>query len=117
MGIGARNNMINAYMVDPLTIVKWNGNDTWGEPLSGSFVDVKGYIEWKTRLVRNLQGEEVVSGVTVMLHKKIDKAAYLGRALCHEDRIQIGGEDFDRAIIEIRAPKDFSHPHYEVYLA
>ena len=109
--------MINTYMVDPLTIIRWNGNDDWGEPLSASFIDVKGYIEWKTRLVRNQRGEEVVSGVTVMLPKKIDRPAYLDRALCHEDRIQIGGEDFDRAIIEIKTPKDFSHPHYEVALA
>jgi len=109
--------MINVYLVDPLTIVKWNGNDTWNEPLSASLIDVKGYIEWKTKLVRNLQGEEVVSSVTVMLPKKIDKAAYLGRALCHEDRIQIGSEDFDRAIIEIKTPKAFSGGHYEVNLA
>ena len=108
---------VNVYMVDPLTIVMWNGNDTWGEPLSGTLVDVKGYIEWKTRLVRNLQGEEVVSSVTIMLPKKIDRTAYLGRALMHEDRIQIGSEDFDRAIIVIHTPKDFSHPHYEVVLA
>lgn len=109
--------MIEVYMVDPITIIKWNGNDQWNEPLSGTLIDVKGYVEWKTRLVRNQQGEQVESSVTVMLSKKIDKAAYLGRTVCHEDRIQIGGEDFDRAIIEIRTPKDFSHPHYEVYLA
>jgi len=109
--------MINAYMVDPLTIIKWMGQDDWGEPLSGAMVEVKGYVEYKTRLVRNVQGEQVVSSVTVMLPKKIDGAGYLGRALCHEDRIQIGGEDFNRAIIAIHTPKAFSGPHYEVSLA
>ena len=109
--------MINAYMVDPITIIKWNGNDNWGEPLSGSPIDVRGYVEWKTRLVRNVQGEEVVSSVTVMLPKKIDRATHLGRALCHEDRIQIDTESFNRAIIAIHTPKAFSSPHYEVYLA
>jgi len=109
--------MINAYMVDPITVIKWNGNDNWGEPLSGSLIDVRGYVEWKTRLVRNVQGEEVVSSVTVMLPKKIDRAIYLGRALCHEDRIQINAESFNRAIIAIHTPKAFSGPHYEVYLA
>ena len=108
---------IDAYMVDDLTILMWNGEDTWGEPLSGTMVEVKGYIEWKTRLVRNVLGEEVTSSVTIMLPKKIDKAAYLGRALCHEDRIWIGGESFDRAIIVIGTPKAFSRPHYEVALA
>ena len=109
--------MINAYMVVPLTIIMWNGNDDWGEPLSGTMVEVKGYIEWKTRLVRNVRGEEVVSNVTVMLPKKIDRVAYLGRALCHEDRIQIDSESFNRAIIAIHTPKAFSGPHYEIYLA
>ena len=109
--------MINAYMVDPIAIIKWTGEDTWGEPLSGTMVEVKGYVEWKTRLVRNVRGEEVVSNVTVMLPKKIDRVAYLGRALCHEDRIQIDSESFNRAIIAIHTPKAFSGPHYEIYLA
>ena len=110
--------MIGVYCVDDLVIVKWNGEDTWGEPCSGTMVEVKGYVEWKTRLVRNLQGEEVVSTVTIYIQKKIDRPAYLNRALCHEDRIiEVNGETFDRAIIAINAPKDFSHPHYEVALA
>lgn len=104
-------------------ILKWNGNDSWGEPLSGTIIDVKGYVEWKTRLVRNRQGEEVVSTVMIYLPKKIARRGYLGRSLLHEDKIQIGSEDFERAIIDIRTPKDFSPnismfgPHYEVYLA
>lgn len=109
--------MINAYCVDPLTIVKWNGNDSWGEPMSGTYYDVKGYIVWKTQLVRNQRGEEVQSAVMVYLPWKITRAAYLGRELLHEDRIILGAEPFDRAIVDIRKPKDFSHPHYEVYLA
>ena len=109
--------MINAYMVDPITIIKWNGEDTWGEPLSGSMIEIKGYVEYKTKLVRNIHGEEVVSSVTVMLPKKIDGISYLGRVLCHEDRIQINTESFNRAIIAIHTPKAFSNPHYEVSLA
>jgi hypothetical protein len=109
--------MINAYCVDRMTIIMWNGNDSWGEPVSGSMVDVKGYIVWKTQLVRNLQGENVISSAMVYLPHKIERAAYLGRELLHEDRIVLGSQPFDRAIIDIRRPKDFSHPHYEVYLA
>ena len=108
--------MINAYMVDPLTIIKWMGQDDWGEPLSGTMVEVKGYVEYKTRLVQNVQGEDVVTSATVMLPKKIDGVAYLGRALCHEDRILIDGESASRAIIAIGTPKAFSGPHYMVAL-
>jgi len=109
--------MLDAYCVDAIAILRWEGNDSWGEPASGTEIAVRGYVEWKTRLVRNARGEEVASTVMVYLPSKIDGAAYLGRKLSHEDRIWIGGESFDRAIIDIRKPKDFSHPHYEVYLA
>lgn len=112
--------MMNAYAVDPITIIKSNGFDSWGEPNSGSSgseIDVKGYVEWKTKLVRDNKGEERVSSVMIYLPIKIESAAFLNRRLSHEDRIQIGGESFDRAIIDIRRPKDFSHPHLEIYLA
>lgn len=115
--------MINAYCVDEITIWLSGGNDSWGEPLSGTLIDVKGYVEWKTRLIRNWKGEEVVSTIRVLLPKRLDRPAWLGRALTHEDKIQIGGESFERAIIDVRTPKDFAKntslfgPHYEIYLA
>jgi hypothetical protein len=109
--------MISAYCTDSVTIVMSNGNDSWGEPISGTLLDVKGYIVWKTQLVRNQQGEEVQSACMVYLPWKITRAAYLNRELTHEDRLILGAEPFDRAIIDIRKPKDFSHPHYEIFLA
>jgi len=110
--------MINAYCVDDLVISRWNGNDDWGEPLSGTLVCIKGYVEWKTKLVRNINGEEVVSTVTIFIPKKLNRPAYLGRALCHEDRIvEVNGETLNRAIIAIGRPGDFSFSHYEVNLA
>jgi len=107
--------MIEAYCVDPLTIWKWNGVDDWNEPVSGFDYEVKGYIEWKTRLVKNIKGEDVASSVTIKLSKKID--IELGRALSHNDMIQLDGEDFQRAILNIGQPKAFSDPHYEVALS
>lgn len=120
--------MMNCYAVDEITIVKWNGNDSWGEPESASLVDVKGYVEWKTRLITNSKGEEVASSVMVYLPKRRTTAA-LGRGLMLEDRIIIdqgGVEEYysgmpdnalSRAIVDIRQPKDFSSPHYEIFLA
>lgn len=107
--------MINAYMVDELTILKWEGYDSWNEPESASEVDVQGYVEFRTRLIRDQKGEERVSDVTVLMPQAIEDS--LGRKLSHEDRLRLNGESFDRAIIEIRKPKDFSHPHYEIFLA
>lgn len=109
--------MINVYCVDELTIFKHLGNDSWGEPLSGTAVTVKGYVEWKTTLRRDARGEQVLSTVMVYLPKSIERSAYLGRPLTHQDRIWIGGESFDRAIVDIVTPKHWTDPHYEVYLA
>lgn len=106
--------MISSYAVDKITIVKWNGNDKWGEPIAKDNITVRGYVEWKTRLVKNIKGEDVISMVRVYLQmKRTDKA--LGRALRHEDRLTVDG--MERAIIAIAEPKSFSCPHYEVDLA
>jgi len=107
--------MINAYCVDPIIILKWNGYDEWNEPLSGEIISVKGYVEYRTKLVRDIRGEERVSSVTVKMPKKID--VELGRPLSHEDRLIVGEESIERSIINISQPKAFSRPHYEVYLA
>jgi len=107
--------LIKAYMVDSLTLWKWNGDDPWGEPIASTELSVKGYMDYKTRLVRNITGEQVASTATVLLHKNdIDTA--LGRALDHEDKIQLTEENFKRPIISIGQPKAFSNPHYEVAL-
>jgi len=106
--------MISAYLVDHVTVVKANGNDQWGEPNPTTNVATRGYVEWKTNLVRNLAGEEIVSPIHVYLHmRKTDNA--LGRALVHADRLVV--DNRERSIIAIHEPKAFSRPHYEVYLA
>lgn len=106
--------MINAYLRDSVVVIKWNGNDQWGEPLPATNIATKGYVEWKTTLVRDLKGEEVASPIKVYLHMRKTDAA-LGRALRHEDRIIVDGKEC--SVIAIGEPKAFSHPHYEVYLA
>ena len=106
--------MILAYLVDKITVVKANGNDQWGEPNPTTNAATRGYVEWKTNLVRNLAGEEIVSPIHVYLHmRKTDNA--LGRALVHADRLIV--DNRERSIVAISEPKAFSRPHYEVYLA
>jgi len=109
--------MLNAYSVDVLVITQSQDHDDWGEPLPELSVNVRGYVEWKTRLVRNLAGEEVTSTIKISISKRrLD--AMLARPLSHEDRINsINGAAIDRAILAIHQPKAFSMPHYEVYLA
>ena len=109
--------MLNAYSVDEIVIIQSQGHDDWGEPSPEVEVSIRGYAEWKTRLVRNLAGEEVTSTIKLYISKRrLDKL--LTQALSHEDRIKsINGDEINRAIITIHQPKAFSSPHYEVFLA
>lgn len=107
---------MGAYDVDDITLWKWNGDDEWGEPIAPTELSVKGYADYKTRLVRNVAGEQVASGVTIYFMNKNNIDTALERVLGHEDKIQLTGENFKRPIISIGQPKAFSNPHYEVAL-
>ena len=115
--------MIDPYLVDPITIIKAGGAPTWGEPAGTTEVDVMGKIEYKTRLIRNIGGEQVAAGtigaitssVTILLSAGIEADAYLGRALSHRDKLKFNS--IEHVILEIETPKAFSDPHYEVHVA
>jgi len=99
--------MIRAYCVDDITILRWQGDDQWNEPIAALEVDVKGYADWKTKLIRNIEGEEVVSRGSVYILYDGD--------LTHKDRLKIDGVEY--SIITIRQVKDFSDVAQEVFLA
>jgi len=109
-------------LVDDFTINKWNGADKWGEPNAYTQIGVKGKIVYQARsdvlstLTRDIKGEEVISSAKIYFPKN-DLDILLGRALRHEDRIQISGESYDHSILKINTPKAFSDPYYEVYIA
>ena len=104
--------MIYAYLVDDITIKRSGGYDSWQEPLASTNLATKGKVEYKTKLVKNLQGEDVISNALVYLHgSKTEKL--LDRELTHEDRLIFAVE---HVIIRIDKPKAFSSPHYEVYV-
>ncbi len=99
--------MIRAYCVDDITILRWQGDDDWNEPLAALEIDVKGYVDWKTRLIRDINGEEVVSRGSVYILYDGD--------LTHQDRLKINGVEY--SIITVRYVKDFSDVAQEVFLA
>jgi len=115
--------MINAYMVDPITIIKAGGAPTWGEPAGTTEVKVMGKIEYKTKLLSDLTGEQVVAGTRgaamasamVLLPESIENESCLNRALSHEDKLKFNG--IEHAILKIEKPKAFSNPQYEIYIA
>lgn len=115
--------MIDAYCVDSITIIKAGGAPTWGEPAATTEVDVMGKIEYKTKLLSDLTGEQVVAGTKgaamasamVLLPESIEGDSYLGRALTHEDKLKFNS--IEHVILKIEKPKAFSNPHYEVYVS
>lgn len=99
--------MIRAYCVDDFIIYRYQGIDEYNEPLDPKKIAVKGYIEWRTKLVRDFKGEQVISsGMISLLYDEL---------LTHMDRLEIGG--VDHAILNCRLMKDFSASHIEVDIA
>ena len=115
--------MIDAYLVDAIRIIKAGGAPTWGEPAGTTNVDVVGKIEYKTKLLSSLTGEQVVAGTKgaamasamVLLPESIEGDLYLNRALSHEDKLKFN--NIEHVILKIDKPKAFDNPHYEVYVA
>jgi len=98
--------MIRAYMSDDITVIYDNGDDIWGEPLATTDVDMKAYLDWKTHLIRNLAGEQVVSRGTAYV--------IADRTITHKEIIKYNAVEY--AVLDVRPGKDFSENHQEVHL-
>jgi hypothetical protein len=99
--------MLDAYFVDAITLVRSGGFDQWGEPLAVTNVAFNGYIERKTRLIRNFAGEQVVSSALIYCPSTL--------VITHDDKVNFDGAD--HSILSIVLQKDFSATHNEVYVA
>jgi hypothetical protein len=96
--------MLKVYMTDDITI-KTITYDQWGSP-STSSATAKGRFEFKTKLVRNIAGEQVVSSANVMLPADT--------VIGHQDKITYVGKDYSILTIELK--KDFSNRFLLIYL-
>lgn len=99
--------MIDAYLTDDVTRYIDAGLDEWTTRTYTS-EEIKAMVIFKTRLVRNIRGEEVTSNAQLLIK--------IGQAMSHKDRIMLEGESFTHAIINIGKPRDFSEVLKEVYL-
>lgn len=97
--------MLNAYMLDTITLHRAAGNDQYGEPLADTEITLKGRVNIGTALVKDIKGENVYSSMSVLLKT---------RAISHEDFIEYDGTEY--AIISIKKPRDFSWGYMEVFL-
>ncbi len=98
--------MIGAYLVDPVSIKYLTALDQWNKP-TYSTVAVMARVEWTNKLIRNAQGEQVVSAALIYLAGDIT-------APTNADRIVIEGAE--HAIMRVDKKTDFSTSHYEVWI-
>jgi len=97
--------MLNVYSVDNIIIVRDAGYDKWNKPKPVTTETVSGYLEWKTKLVRNLAGEEVISRGNFLL-------TYDG-TIDHKDKLRINGIDYP--ILALELAKDFSNVGIRIF--
>ena len=88
--------MINAYLTDDITVVT-NILGVWGEVSTHTDTVIKGRFEFKTKMVRNLQGEMVVSTGNVIIPVRV---------ISHKDKIIYNSVTY--SILGIEEIKDFS---------
>lgn len=106
--------MINVYLKDDLWTVKAPDPpyDIYNKPNDPIVVAIKGFIQWKNQLVRDMAGEEVVSKGNVLLKVDTD--------LGHEDKLRIYDtareKNIDHPIIIILPAKGFFTAGIYVYL-
>lgn len=98
--------MLEVYEVDDITILFYQGRNKFNQ-LTYKAVKTKGYVDWKTRLVRDIAGEETVAKATVYINHP--------RQLTHKDYIRFKG--VRHSILDMVEQKDFSPNHQEVYIA
>lgn len=55
-----------------ITVHRGGGTDDWGYPTTGTTTEYKARVDEKTEVVQNQAGQEVVTGVQIMLDKLTD---------------------------------------------
>jgi uncharacterized protein (DUF952 family) len=98
--------VINSYLIDDVTIKNLVSLDQWQEPTWSTIV-VKARVDWQDKLIRNAQGEQVVSAALVYFDKDVV-------GLTIDDRIIIEG--IEHVIMRVDKKRDFSTSHYEVWI-
>jgi len=97
---------MNEYAVDTITILRFAGRDKWGNYNARTEETARGFVDEGNRVVRNINGEEVVSSTKVVFRGDF--------SINYEDLIRFGG--VDRKIAKIGKKRGFRVEFTEVYL-
>lgn len=93
-------------MIDPISVVKAGTPDAFNKRAAATVTPTLGYVEWASKLVRDLKGDQVVSSGNVLMR--------YDATLTNSDQIRIDGRDYQ--ILRIETLKDFSKVGMKVYL-
>jgi len=98
--------MIGAYLIHPIFVLRHGAVDAYNQGTAPTREATLGFVEYGSRLVRNLEGHEVVSAARVLME--------MDAALNHQDRIEHLG--VAHPIIRIDRLTDFGDVGMYVYL-
>ena len=96
--------MLSVYMTDDITIQQ-TARGSWGTSVPTN-IATKGRFEFKTKLVRNISGEQVISSANVILPVIV---------LGHKDKIIYDSKTY--SILAIEMKKDLTNRFLLIYLA
>lgn len=102
--------MIGSYCTDSITLIAPASKDEWGEP-SGPETEIplKARVEFKSKLVRDLAGNEVMS---------VARVVFRTRTVDPESKIRLDDYSTDEhGILSVSRPKDFRDRFVELMLA
>jgi hypothetical protein len=88
--------MFSIYQQDSITWVRHGTRDQWNEPAAATDVAIKARVDWRTKLVIDWNGEQVLASGSVILDSKPD----------HEDNLEINS--ISHIIIAVEEIKSFS---------
>ncbi|NQU44854.1 hypothetical protein HQ520_16310 [bacterium] len=89
--------MIRSYLINSVTHCSFSSEDTWGEA-TRTEAEVSCRIKYQTRLVRNQQGEQVVSAMRIYLAPDA--------VVTHNDKFTVDGQD--HSVLAIGKPQGWA---------
>lgn len=105
--------MIEAYLVDSITLKQDPVKDKWGTITTpATSRTVRGRVNYKIREVQDEGGRTLRSTASVILEKKYSQDAR--SAIGHDDRIRFDGTDW--GVIAVHKHKDFQDRMIEVFV-
>lgn len=96
--------MIGAYLNDDI-ILRTTIRDKWNA-VTERKLSIRGRIEFKTRMVTNVQGQQVISSASVIIET---------RPIAHKDGVTYAGKEYQ--ILAIGEAKNFSRQFLRLDLA